>query len=248
MGKINDALEKRSKEYHQNLVETAMVSSSLSKEPAPVKSAIRSDMAGYEDILTRLSTRYPEESIKSIMFTSANHGGGSTTTSVNFAKTLVSDSEVKVLLIDANLRTPNLKKLFGVTEDRGLSDLIFDNDYSAFKVIKFGNSFLYVLACGGNYTGPVSLFESKRFDAFMEKANSWFDYVILDAAPLPYFAESRILCEKVDGVILVIESAKIRKQVALRARKELEDAGARILGVVINKRKYHIPEWIYKRL
>jgi protein-tyrosine kinase len=47
---------------------------------------------------------------------------------------------------------------------------------------------------------------------------------------------------------MVVESGKIRKQVALRAKKELEDAGAKILGVVFNRRKYHIPDWIYKRL
>ena len=75
-----------------------------------------------------------------------------------------------------------------------------------------------------------------------------FDYILLDSAPLPNFAEARVLCKRVDGVVLVIESGKIRRQVALRAKKELEDAGAHILGVVLNKRKYHIPEWLYKRL
>ena len=94
----------------------------------------------------------------------------------------------------------------------------------------------------------MGLFESERFDTFLSKAREEFDYVILDSAPLPSFAEARVLCEKVDGVVLVIESGKIHRQVALRAKKELEDAGAQILGVVLNKRKYHIPDWLYKRL
>jgi glycerophosphoryl diester phosphodiesterase len=51
-----------------------------------------------------------------------------------------------------------------------------------------------------------------------------------------------------DGVVMVIESGKLRRQVAIRAKQELQDAGARILGVVLNKRKYHIPNWLYKRL
>jgi Mrp family chromosome partitioning ATPase len=115
-------------------------------------------------------------------------------------------------------------------------------------VINLDPSYLFVLATGGNYVGPVGLFESKRFDTFLENVREEFDYVILDSAPLPSFAEARVLCEKVDGVVLVVESGKIRRQVALRAKKELEDAGAQILGVVLNKRKYHIPEWLYKRL
>jgi len=49
-------------------------------------------------------------------------------------------------------------------------------------------------------------------------------------------------------VVLVIESGKTRRQVALRAKKELEEAGGMLLGVILNKRKYYIPNWIYKRL
>ena len=51
-----------------------------------------------------------------------------------------------------------------------------------------------------------------------------------------------------DGVVIVIEAGKTREQVAVRAKKELEEAGGKVLGVVLNKRKFYIPEWIYKRL
>lgn len=75
-----------------------------------------------------------------------------------------------------------------------------------------------------------------------------FDYVVLDGPPLPSFSESKVICNKVDGVVIVIESGKTRKQVALRAKKYIEQAGGTVLGVVLNKRKYHIPKWIYRRL
>jgi Mrp family chromosome partitioning ATPase len=75
-----------------------------------------------------------------------------------------------------------------------------------------------------------------------------FDYVILDAPPVPAFPECLVLCAKVDGVVLVVESGKTRRQVALRARKQVEEVGGKVLGVVLNKRKYYIPEWIYRRL
>jgi capsular exopolysaccharide synthesis family protein len=252
MGKISDALEKQGAESQQNKVEirsdsaiTPKSSASPLRKPAKL---IKSDLAGYEDILTRLRTSHPDESIKTIMFTGVAHGGGATTTAVNFAKTLVRGNAVKVLLIDANMRTPNLRELFDIENDQGLSDIVLNNDIKPFKVINFEPSYLFVLATGGNYVGPVGLFESERFDTFLNNAREEFDYIILDSAPLPSFAEARVLCEKVDGVVLVIESGKLRRQVALRARKELVDAGARILGVVLNKRKYHIPEWLYKRL
>jgi capsular exopolysaccharide synthesis family protein len=250
MGKISNALDKYREQKQQSDLVTAMDSTTVSEAPPPVQHSRKTDsnFDSYEDILTRLHTRYPGESIKSIMFTSTVHGGGATTTAINFAKTLVRDSHVKVLLMDGNLRTPNLGRIFNINKNQGLSDIVFENDYKAFKVIKYGKSHLFVLASGGNHTGPVSLFESKRFDAFLNKARKWFDYVIMDSAPLPSFAESRTLCEKVDGVVMVLESGKVRQHVALRAKKELEDAGARILGVVLNRRKYYIPDWVYKRL
>jgi len=257
MGKISDALEKHGAEREQNRVEIKSDSAIMPKaspqskrtpKQPPKQHAIKSDLAGYEDILTRLHTQHPGESIKTIMFTGASHGGGATTTAVNFAKTLVRDHQVKVLLIDANMRTPNLRELFNIKNDQGLTDIVFDNDTKPYKVINCDPSYLFVLATGGNYVGPVGLFESERFDTFLENVREEFDYVILDSAPLPSFAEARVLCEKVDGVVLVVESGKLRRHVALRAKKELEDAGAQILGVVLNKRKYYIPEWLYKRL
>ena len=257
MGKISDAFEKHGTERQQNQIDmksdsaitTIKTTKSSPPSPPPAKRyAIKSDLAGYEGILTRLHTEQPGESVKTIMFTGTAHGGGATTTAVNFARTLVRDHQVKVLLVDANMRTPNLKEMFGIENDQGLTDIILDEDTKPYKVINCDPSYLFVLATGGNYVGPVGLFESESFDTFLNNVRDEFDFIILDSAPLPSFAEARALCKKVDGVVLVVESGKIRRQVALRAKKELEDAGARILGVVLNKRKYHIPEWIYKRL
>ena len=253
MGKISDALEKHSAERERKRIEiksdkAITPKASPQSKQTPKKQSIKSDLAGYEDILTRLHTQHPGKSIKTIMFTGANHGGGATTTAVNFAKALIRDYQVKVLLIDANMRTPNLRELFDIENEEGLTDIVLNSDSKPYKVINFEPSYLFVLATGGNYVGPVSLFESERFDAFLRNAREDFDYIILDSAPIPSFAEARVLCEKVDGVVLVVESGKLRRHVALRAKKELEDAGARILGVVLNKRKYHIPEWLYKRL
>jgi Mrp family chromosome partitioning ATPase len=82
----------------------------------------------------------------------------------------------------------------------------------------------------------------------MDIVQQRFDYTILDSAPITTFAESQAICSRVDGVLLVIETGKTRRQVAIRAKKELEEAGGRLLGVVLNKRRYYIPDWIYKRL
>ena len=214
----------------------------------PAQTWIQPELEWYENIKTKLFTRYPEESIKSIMFTSIADGSGTTTTAISFAKALAMYNQVKVLLIDANLKTPYLQNVFGIKHNNGLVDLLAGKNSKAFKIMKIGLSYLCVLASGKNLLGPVNLFESRRFDKFLKKMRNLFDFIIIDAAPLANFPESRILIEKVDGVILVIQSGKIRRQVALRAKQDLEESGARVLGVVLNRRKYHIPEWLYQRM
>ncbi|MFB3123892.1 MAG: cobalamin biosynthesis protein CobQ, partial [Candidatus Binatia bacterium] len=71
---------------------------------------------------------------------------------------------------------------------------------------------------------------------------------VLDAPSVHGFAECRVLCAKVDGVVLVVESGRTRRQVAFNAKKQLEEAGGKLLGVVLNKRRYYIPEFIYRWL
>ena len=94
---------------------------------------------------------------------------------------------------------------------------------------------------------PLSIFQSEAFDQFLQKAREFFDYVVIDAPPLAGYPETVLLSRKADGVILVIESEKTRKQSALLAKKQIETAGGKLLGVVLNKRRYRVPSWLYKR-
>jgi Mrp family chromosome partitioning ATPase len=75
-----------------------------------------------------------------------------------------------------------------------------------------------------------------------------FDFIVLDGPPVFRCSETRLLASKVDATILVIRSGKTRKQIAYRAIQELETAGGKVLGTVLNRRKYYIPDWLYKWL
>jgi capsular exopolysaccharide synthesis family protein len=153
-----------------------------------------------------------------------------------------------VLLIDANLRSPRLHELFDIEYNKGLSNLLTMKEDEAlpYKKVEHGN--LYVIPSGKKGIGPLTIFESVRFEKKLKMMRERFDYIILDAPPMNGYAESRVIATKVDGVILVIESGKTRRQVAIRAKQELEEAGTKVLGVILNRRKHYIPEWIYNRL
>ena len=250
MGKIHEALKRAEIDFRrQGLAET------IEKPAVPIltgsqKTERRSNLfEPYDNLKTNLFSRYPAGRVKSILFNGFFHGGGCTTTAVNFATVLSGDPIKKVLLIDVNLRTPKLHDIYKTRETAELAYLVGESGQLASRIEKVGPGNLYVISCGGgSIFGPLGLFESSEFEAFLHEVYDIFDYLILDAPPVLIYSECKVLHRMVDGVVLVFECGKVRKQVALRAKKELEDAGARILGVVLNKRKYYIPKWLYKRL
>jgi capsular exopolysaccharide synthesis family protein len=199
---------------------------------------------------TKILTRYTgkDRRIKTILVTGTAHGGGTSTTAVNLATSLADGSRKSVLIVDANLRTPGLHRFFKTDSFKGMSELLDVRGERSFDFKKIGDNDLYLFPCGVKRSSSDGYFESQRFDQFLNNVRNSFDYVIFDSAPVPGFPDTQNLCSKVDGVVLVITYDKTRRQVALRAKRELEDAGANILGVVINRRKYYIPDWIYKRL
>ena len=247
MGKTHEALERAEKEYKKTLVETPPDYEKALVVKGPRQFPIQAPLDKYQEVKIKLITRFPEESIKTILFTGTAHGDGTSTTAVSFATTLARDCRLNVLLMDVNLRCPSLHDVFNIEPNHGLSTLLTGKEKPPFFK-KVGDGELFVIPSGGKHSGPLTLFESKRFDKTLKMMREKFDYVILDAPPVNSYSEPRVIGTKVDGVILVIESGKTRKQVAIRAKQELEDAGAKLLGVILNRRKHYIPEWIYRRL
>ena len=248
MGRTYEALEKAEKDYMQ-LVKTSTTEGLWVYKghvPGPVSS--RDGKEHYHTLKANLFTLHADKTIRTIIFCSTDHGEGCTTTATNFAATLAGDPQSKVLIVDANLRTPGLHDMCQIDYTPGFSDYVANGKTPVVPFLWKGWANLYVLPCGSHHSGPVSLFETKRFSEFLQEMCEQFDYVILDGPPLPRFSEIRVICAKVDGVVLVVKAGKTKREVALRAKKELEDAGGKILGVVINRRKFYIPEWLYKRL
>ena len=212
------------------------------------KLLIHATSGEYEDLRIKLFTSFPDDNLKTLLFAATSHGSGCSTTAVGFATGLAKNFKFQVLLVDVNMRTPRFHQLFETNKIQTILDFSSRRANNQSKVESVGYGNLYVTTFFGDTSGPVNLFETHRFEQFLETASVSFDYVILDGPPIPNSPESRIISSKVDGVILVVEAGVTRRQVALRAKKEIEAAGGRLLGVVLNKRKYHIPGWVYKIL
>ena len=246
MAKTHEALLKAEKEYKMSYLEPVRKSE---KElvPATPKGELIGPLPEWcREIKTKLKTQYPDEPIKTIMFTGTNRGSGSSRTAVGFAISLAKAYSHRVLLIDVNLRNPGIHQFFDGADTYGLFDVSLNNHSINERRTP---ERLFVITCNGEFTGEIDGFlESKRFEMFLEKMREKFDYIILDGPPVTTSPEIQYISSKMDGVILLLESGKTRRHVALKAKQDIELAGGKFLGVVLNRRKYYIPNWIYRRL
>lgn len=246
MAKTHEALLKAEKEYKMNYLEPIR-----KDEKALVPATPKGELTGLtpewcKEIKARLDTQYPDGEVKSIMFTSTRRGSGCSRTAVGLAISLANAFNHRVLLIDINLKNPGIHKFFNAPDTYGILD-VFLNNHSI--IDKRTRERLFVITCNGDYTEEIDVFlGSNRFDKFLSKMRESFDYIILDGPPVITSPEVRFISSKVDGTILMIESRKTRRHVALKAKQEIEMANGQLLGTVLNRRKYYIPGWIYRRL
>ncbi|MCP4748558.1 MAG: CpsD/CapB family tyrosine-protein kinase [Desulfobacteraceae bacterium] len=203
----------------------------------------------FDNISSRLMPSTKTKPKRKIMFACSSNGESSTEIAIQYAHSLAIDSPYKILLMDVKLKNPNFVKLFNVDPTmEGLADLIKNNGNVKSFVKKVDPGNLYILPVGKNTSSTSNILKNFSFANFMDEAASEFDYVIIDAPPVLNSSVCRIIGPMVDGVIMVIEADKTRRQVALKAKQELEHSNSNILGAILNKRKFHIPIWLYNKI
>jgi protein-tyrosine kinase len=188
--------------------------------------------------------------MKSILFCSPGRGEGNSTVLIHFALTLAAVGNL-VLLVDGNLRDPSLHEAFDLPKENGLTELIFSrspfrNLNQFLKATTLEN--LWVITSGNVHPNPASILESSYVEMLIDQVKAQWDWVLFDSPPVADYSDSIALAGKVDGVVLVVEAEKTQWEVVQDVRGRLEHGGGRFLGVILNKRRFHIPNWIYKRL
>ena len=87
-----------------------------------------------------------------------------------------------------------------------------------------------------------------QFGEFIATLRGRFEYVLLDSSAVGLNPETTVLCDKADAVVMVVKYGSTRREVVRKTKEMIERAGGRVLGVVLNKRKFPIPEFLYRRL
>jgi capsular exopolysaccharide synthesis family protein len=173
-----------------------------------------------------------------VVLTSPCPGDGKTTVASNLSIAMAEIRE-KVVLIDGDLRRPRLHKVFGISNDWGLSDVLrADTDLEtvpiANLVCKTKVSGLYVMAGGRGTITSSTLLYSARMTGLLDRLRSEFDMVLVDAPPVIHLADARVLGRLADGVILVIRAGQTTTESALFASQRFAEDGTRVLGTVLN--------------
>jgi Mrp family chromosome partitioning ATPase len=152
-----------------------------------------------------------------------------------------------VCLVDANLRSPSLPEFFGVTNHWGLTDALLKEEPIRNFVEPVYRDNLWLLSIGSLATGSHVL-NSERLKTRFDELRKEFDYVLVDAPPFNQYADATILGQIADGVVLVLEANFTRRESALKVIEAMRGAQIDVLGAILNKRTYPIPESVYRRL
>jgi len=177
-----------------------------------------------------------------IVITSTNSGDGKTTVACNLALGLAeigpSVLMQSVLLIDGDLRRPQLHEIFGVPNRWGLADLLEGKtppNGCEGMVYKTCYRNLNLLPSGSSTVNTGALLHSPRAAAFLERMREEFHTVIIDAPPMLNMPDARVLGRLADGVILVVRSAHTMRYAAVAAKQRLLEDNTRVLGTVLNQ-------------
>lgn len=189
----------------------------------------------YRDLRTSiLLSSSADRSPRVLLISSSLKGEGKSTTSVNLAITLAQANE-RVLLLDCDMRNPNIHRILGISNTNGLSNFLSgttDESAPLIQPTKVPN--LFVFTAGRVPPNPSELIGSIRMRKCVMALGEHFDRVLIDSPPLLAVTDARILATIVDGVILVIKGGETTKEAVIRARRLLKDVRARILGTMLN--------------
>lgn len=170
--------------------------------------------------------------LKRLMVTSALPKEGKSFVAANLAQVIVRQHGRRVLVIDADLRAPGMHRHLGTSQTPGLSDYLL-GECDEFGIMQRGPmENLFFVPAGRQVSGAAELLANGRLKLFLQRVEPLFDWVILDSPPVIPVADSTLLANFCEGVLMVVRSNSTPSDLARRAREEFQDK--LLLGVVLN--------------
>ncbi len=203
----------------------------------------------YRSLRTNVDFLATEQSLKTLVTTSASIMEGKTTTAINLAITMAQIGK-RVLLVEADLRRPFVHHAFGIPRDPGLAEVIVGNRdwHECIRSMKdlmqgpLGSDplsavpnidKLFIMTSGTPPAHPAEFLNSARMTSLVATLRQEFDLVLFDCSPVLPVTDAAILAPKTDGVIIVYRAGRTPRSALRRAKSVLEHVRGKVLGVVL---------------
>jgi capsular exopolysaccharide synthesis family protein len=175
-------------------------------------------------------------------------GEGASTVAAGLAVRLARGGNGPVLLVDASLHGGAVHRAFGLAASPGLGDLLLGTALDEDVIARSGISELDILPAGEAEPGVPLAHKIEELGRLITLWRERYRFVVLDLPPVGHTPAAARAAASLGGIVLVVEAGRSRLEAFARTRDLLVKSGGRILGVVLNKRRFPIPQWVYNRL
>lgn len=187
------------------------------------------------------------QTTRTLMVISGSPGEGRTSAAACLGLALAGAG--RTLLVDAHLRKPDMSSLFTEPGAPGLSEVLLDGlDVASALYPTADAETLFILPAGQRLTSPSALFRSPAFFHLIAALRQDWDYVMCDTPPFLVESDASLMAGQFDAAVLVVSCEDTRWEVARLVAERLDVAGGRLIGAVLNRRRYYIPGAIYRSL
>ena len=208
------------------------------KSPLPVPLHLLSDQdrlsamaEAVRSIRTSILFSRPDNVPKRILVTSSTSGEGKTTIVSNLALVLAQNGS-RVLILEADLRKPNIAKWLDVDQRPGLTEYLGGDRSSIVKATAIEN--IYCVPAGGHHANPAELIGSAAMEEYLNTLSKYFDFIIIDGPPVLGLADSLVLSSKVDGVVMMVKGGDTEREAVRESVKRLRTVNAPLVGTILN--------------
>ncbi|KDR94672.1 capsular exopolysaccharide family [Peptoclostridium litorale DSM 5388] len=192
----------------------------------------------YRSLRTNIEFANVDNDKKLILITSSKQAEGKSTTVANLAVTMANMGK-KVVIVDGDLRRPRVHKIFGHTKIGGVTEILLSHCSYKGCVKKTEVENLDIITSGQTPPNPSEMLSSNSMKQILEEVRNDYDYVFIDSPPVAAVADAVILSGMADGVVLVCACGRVEVDMVRNTLQALENAGAYVIGSVINNIDVH---------
>jgi capsular exopolysaccharide synthesis family protein len=182
-------------------------------------------------LAVRLRQLRQNRPLKKILITSTIPQEGKSTVAANLACTLARRRQRKTLLLEGDLRRPNIVNQFGVGKHPGLCEWLSGRTESI-NIYKLESLGLWILPAGAAPQNPLELMQSGKLSLLMEQLEAWFDWIVIDSPPVLPLADTSLWSRLADGIVLVTRKGTTEKQQLQRGLEAIEKS--KLVGALVN--------------